>query len=377
MGFIGSMFPGLAGGNSDLGTAGFLAGPLGDLTGGNTPQQHGYGINRPTEFTPYSTGPGLQDGNGSGMEGMDLTQRGPGEQFFGATAGSYLDPGAGEDFFKQTKGQYGQAGMGENFAKDSLGQFGGGKNPKVSENSQSYFQEFNANKPSVAEEPGFGAYYDRAKTRSASGINKQLAARGLFGSTGGMDQIGQAMTDLDAQQANREADYNLSRLGEQRQWESLGGNLAGQADSNSMNQSQNALSWMQGLGNLANAGQGMQMSRLGQGQDAANAAQTQGFNRLGQGQNFAFGAQDAGQGRAQQLFNNNMGMGGALSNQMMGAYNDMLGMDQMLMDSGMGMELGLGAEALNQDRFQQQDKWNQMSNTADLFGSAMGGFMGK
>lgn len=370
--------PGLGGGNADLGTAGFLGGPLGDLTGGNTPQQHGYGIQGPSEFQPYSTGPGLQGGSGMpGAQGFDLTQYGPGEQFFGATAGNYIQPGVGENFFGQTHGQYQQPGMAESFASGAQGQYGGGKNPKVAGNSQDYFQQFQKNKPNIAEDPEFGAYYDRAKERSASSINKQLAARGLYGSSGGLDQLGQAMTDLDAQRANREADYNLQRRGEERQWAGLGGSLAGQADSNSLAQSNNELSWMSGLADVANMGQGNQMNRLGQGQAAANQAQGMGFDRLGMGQNFAFGAQDAGQGRAQQLFNNNMAMANPLAGLMTGSYNDMLGMDQMLMDSGMGMELGLGAEALNQDRFQQQDKWNQMSNTADLFGSVMGGFMGK
>lgn len=222
-------------------------GMMGFLSGGNTPQAQGQGIQSPAPFQGYSTGPGLQQGQAM-MEGVDQTKRGQGEQFFA--------------------------------------------------DNQDRFQMG----------PGFDQHYDRARERTTNNLNKQLAARGAYGSSAGIDMIGQALADLDAQQANREADFGLQQV------------MAGQ--------------------------------------QAAN--QAQGLSA----------------GRGQQAFANQMAMGGALDNLMAQTYNPMLMMDQQLMDQAMAMELGLGAEALNQDYRGQERIWSDAERGAGLFGNVLGGMLG-
>jgi hypothetical protein len=100
-----------------------------------------------------------------------------------------------------------------------------------------------------------------------------MAARGAYGSSAANDQTARAFTDLEGQRALKEADYNLQRLGEQRNWQSLGGQLAGQADTNSLNQNQNERQWAQMLSQLGMDASQLGLQRTNAGMDAAGAAQ--------------------------------------------------------------------------------------------------------
>lgn len=91
-------------------------------------------------------------------------------------------------------------------------------------------------------------YYDRAKERSGADINRQFAARGMYGSSAATDALGQAFTDLDAQQAKDEADYGLKRYG-------LAGTLASGADASD-------LAGILGLGELASGAGGESLDRF-------------------------------------------------------------------------------------------------------------------
>lgn len=312
------------------------------LGGGNTPYAHGYGMGTPGPFQGYQTGPGIQSPQGYGAPtgGGDLTQRGIGENFFGTTAGAYVNPS-----------------MSENFAANSLNKYSNGTPAGSTFQTQNYGR-FSAEKPNVAAEPGLDKYYDRAVQRASTDINNQLAARGVYGSSGGVGRLQDAITDLRADQAKNEADYNLRRLGEQRNWEGLQGSLAGAADANSLANSGNELSWLQGLAGVGSNADQMGLQRLGQGQQAANWTQ---------------GAEE---NRFQNLFNNEMGMGDRMSGMMNNAYGDMLGQDYQMMQDSMGMGMGLASEALNQDYRTQEKIKDDEQHAMDMFGGLMGGMMG-
>jgi hypothetical protein len=312
---------------------------LGGMPGSeNNPQNKGFGIGAPGYFEPYSSGSGIQGPQGYGFAdgGGDFTQRGMGENMFAGLGAGYTRPG-----------------LSEGYAAKQLQQHAGGM-PGVSNNQQTNYESFQLSKPQVATEAGLDPYYDRARERQTAALDNQLAARGLSTSSGGIGLISDAMKDLNAEQANREADYRLRAMGEQRAWEGLGGQLAGGADSQSNAASQNELAWTQGLGSLAGNADQAGMYRLNSGMNAANQAQ------------------QLEQDRWQQLLGNEMAMGDRMSGLMGNAYNDMLGTDQNLMEQSMNMNLGLGAEALNQDY---NTSSQRKEDVMDLAGMAMG-FMG-
>ncbi len=347
MGGMGGGMPGmdmLGGGAAGL-SGGIGAAPPGGqlnaiLGGGNTPYAHGYGMGTTGPFEGYQSGPGIQNPQGFAAEGGDLTQRGIGENMFDALGGGFMRPG-----------------MSEGFAAKSLGEFKDGT-PDGTDRQGANFDRFNASRPGIADEPGFEAYYDRAAERLGRDMNNQLSARGVYGSSVGVGQLGDAMTDLRADQAKNEADYNLRRLGEERGWEGLAGSLAGGADRNSLDRSQNQLGWMSGLGNIAQAGDNFGLNRLNSGLSGANNAQA------------------LEQGRFQTLLGNELGMGDRMNGMMGQAYGDMLQTDMDLMNSSMGMGMGLAAEALNQDYRTQEKIKDDESHAMDMFGGLMGGMMG-
>lgn len=175
-------------------------------------------ISSPT-YQSYSTGPGLQAGQAG--PGVGYNQNAPGQ--------------------------------GEQYASAALGYYGAGNIPGVSNNQQSNYQQFQQSTPADT-----SSYYANAQRLQDNDINKQMAARGQFGSSNAVGQISNADTNLAAQQANANAQYGLQRA-------QLGGSLAGGADAQSNAASQNQLGWTQGLGNLAFEGQQTGANRYQQG----------------------------------------------------------------------------------------------------------------
>jgi hypothetical protein len=88
-----------------------------------------------------------------------------------------------------------------------------------------------AARPELQNDAGLGLYYDNAQRRATETINRTLGARGAYGSSAADDQIAESTVNLNAERANREADYNLKRSAENRAWEdTIGGqthNLTG------------------------------------------------------------------------------------------------------------------------------------------------------
>lgn len=321
---------------------GFIEGALG---GGNTPQARGQGLVDPAAFEEYVSGPGLTwqmddpyAASRGTNQGMDLTGPGGGENWASATAGRLMAPGAMPQYWGQVQNAMQQGA------------------PKGSNYSEQEYLNFN--RPNIAEGPGLDPYYARARQTAANELNNQFGSRGMFGSSAAMGQISDAFTGLGAEQANREADYALQRLGEQRAWEGLGGQLAGQADAMSRQENQDQLGWLTGLGGLAQAADQADLSRLGQGMSQA---------ALGQ---------QLREGRIGDYFNRVSALPAAMAPVAMGQYNQMIGDDMGLMDQTIMHALGLGAEARNQDYRTQEKIKADEQHAVDMFSGVMGGLMG-
>lgn len=295
-------------------------GALGFLSGGNTPQDWGQGIQN-APFTPYFTGPGTVPQGG-----------GPDPNFNQAT------PGYAENYFQQNQQAFGQPTQAGSYWQ----QVQGTGSPQTTNYSGQAYTGFQ--KPNLATDPGLDPYYDRARSRLSADLNNQYGSRGMYGSSAALSGLSEGLGGLNAEQANREADFKMRQMAEQRAWEALGGQLAGQADAGSRAGSQNELAWMMGLGNLA------------QGADQSQLAQLMG------GMNAAMGAQGMAMDRGQNYFNNTMGPALAMAGMTGDMYNSMLQADMQMMNNALMMESGLAQAALqaslyNQGRQKDDASW--------------------
>lgn len=213
---------------------------------------------------PYTTGPGLQPGQ---------TQ----PQFSGV---DFTKPGASEQYFADNKGVWENPSFGEVNAQGIVGHYTDpNSRPQVTNNSGQAYADYRSQMPTIASDPGLSPYFDNAKSRAAESINQTMAARGAYGSSAANDQISRAYTDLEGQRALKEADYNLARLGEQRNWLGLGGELANLTDLRSDAASQDERMWAELLAKLGLDASKMGLDRTNSGADAAANAQGNERNR--------------------------------------------------------------------------------------------------
>lgn len=272
-----------------------------------------------------STGPGITGGvPQSQFAGVDMTQRGAAEQFFYDNAwrfalpndlteqgawwqqnmGQVGTPGVGETTFNQVAPGLSKAGGGENYVSaltkaygpgnyptgtnlsadvaagyrpTSLGQGIGervgaeigttyrpGETPGVSNRAEEFYQQFLGEMPDIMSDPGLEPYYANARRKAAEEINRNMAARGMWGSSAAGDMITEANVNLGAEQANREAQFYLDRLAEARNWQETGGRFASSADTSSRGQAENERAWTRDLADVAAGAQGLELERAGE-----------------------------------------------------------------------------------------------------------------
>jgi hypothetical protein len=263
--------------------------------------------------TPYTTGPGVTSGVSQGQfEGLDFTKHGPAESYYQNNSSVYQQPSFGEVNNQGLVGQYSDPNS----------------RPAVTNNSQTWFDQYSGSMPNLSANPGLAPYFENAKARAQESINQATAARGSYGSSSANDQIARAFTDLEGQRALKEADYALQRAGEDRAWQSLGGQLAGSADAGSRAISQDEQNWVGLLSNL-----GMDASKMG-------------LDRTNAGMDAALGAQGAERSRGQDYFNNTTAAGDRFSDQMLRIMLQALGIDADLFGAGNSGSVAEGNAAL-------------------------------
>ncbi len=195
-------------------------------------------------------------------------------------------PGAGENAYSSLAQKYGtthptgsnltsafaagydpqqlEQGIGERVGAEIGNTYRPGETPGVSNRADEFYQQFLSQMPDIKTDPGLEPYYANARRKASEDINRQMAARGMWGSSAAGDMIGEAMVNLNAEQANRESQYYLDRLAEQRGWQSTGGNLASSADSSSRGAAENERLWTGELADIARGAQELELSRAGE-----------------------------------------------------------------------------------------------------------------
>lgn len=235
------------------------------------------------------------------------------EDFFSRFGPGYMDQTQAGQFQEAMGGSMQQPGMGEQQIQGSLGKF---NMPSASEKQYA-----------AAQGAGLDPYYDRAREETMASMDQALAARGAFGSSMGIGQIGSAMSQLGAEQANREADFMQK--------------AAQQAD-------QQKIARLGMGGQLAIGGQQVEQGRFATGLQGAMGADAMAQAQFSTGANTAMAVQSAKQGRIQDWLGNVMKTSGEGADQVASAWENMTGADREMFEQQMMMELGISKEQLNQ-----------------------------
>lgn len=310
----------------------------------------------------YYTSPGDSPGGtaGTAPAPTEGTLSGPGtaEQWFSEHGSEFTAPGPAQDFYAQHKDDFTQPTNAEQYFAGVAGSHA----PHAENRSDQAYNQYQREMPGMTAAPDLGTYYDFAKTRGLGDLGKQQAARGVFGSSVASGQAGDFVANMEAQRANREADYNLARNADRRASLMGAGSLAHGADTVDLANGAADLGWMSTLGGLAQGADASGRAGLALGEGAAANASNERQGGLSSGMTAAGMAQGAEQGREQGALSNILGLYSLLSGMGLGAYGQELGVDSGLMDSGIA---GGIAGATNANNI-------ESGNTARIMGDAAG-----
>ncbi len=143
-------------------------------------------------------------------------------------------PMAAQQFYDQVGGSYGQ-----------MGQY---SDPNLAAGQYSQTQQAFGDLPIA----NFDPFYDRARQLATQDYNRQAAGRGVYGSSEALSGVGNVITDIEAQRANRSFDAEMARAQEQRARQQLLGEQARMGDMSSLSAFGANLSGLETFGNLAN-----------------------------------------------------------------------------------------------------------------------------
>jgi hypothetical protein len=361
MGALGNLL-----GGGGLGNLPIIGGMLGVGSGGNSVPQMpipsaaspGYGPQAwPGWPVPQFAG-GAPKQNFQG----DFGKPGPGEVFFSQNASKYGAPGVLPGWYSQNQGKFGGSGPADDYWAGLSGKWNA---PGVSQNSQTAWNQFNQQVPTNTD-----PYYDNAVRLATRDINSQMAAKGLLGGGTSMNPVREAITNIRAQQALGDSQYQLQRAG-------LAGNLAQGADATSNAARQGQLAWLTGLGGLGLGVQNADLARLMAGAGVAGNVDAGELARLNAGMNAGLGAEAAMANRGQNFFNNNLMMGNALSSPMQNIFMQQMAAQLGLTQQQIQTALGYGTTAANQSANNQANSEQGIMNLFSLFGGGgKGGILG-
>lgn len=286
-------------------------------TGQNNPSfTTGKGNKQNTGYGPTIQGPAPLNGGPQKMPtpgrngytpttapyGMDQTNPGVQEQFWNQnqnlwTKGAFQGPGQGEQFWNQVSGSFNTPGNNGNL------------------------------------QPQFDAAYDRAKEKAVGTANQQAAARGVYGSSAALNNVGNVITDIEAARAKEASNFALANSQNQRSQLGMYGDMAFRAQD----------------ANLAN--RGFDLNSLNSAYNASGAAQGQRDNRI------------------QTQFGNTMAMTGMYMPFLQNNYDQMLGTDMGLMTGAQEMGVSGTANALANQQANRQQFNQDISTGLGLYGA--------
>ena len=319
-----------------------------------TPQSPGFG----GTAAPITVNKKIQPALGAPppTDPLDIGSAGAGEKAFEDVGGKLLDPSALSKFLSGGAGGLSGPGAGDQYWNTVRGSI------NAPGSTQQVFNELHGQMPQIAATPGLDPYYSNAAKNLSEDVNRQYASRGLFGSTAALQGVGRGLTDLRAQQAKQEADYNLARLAEQRGWNTLLGNEANAAD-------QNRLTALGIGGTMATTTQGLDQQRaavLGNLLDASGHLDLQKLQAYLQGgQN----AEVLKNNRVGQLFNSTFQPAALASGEVGAAGNAEITSDQQMLDAIIAAALGKTTDAANFAAGQKGAVIGDLSNIMNLLQS--------
>ncbi|MGW8177605.1 MAG: hypothetical protein ACWGQW_02250 [bacterium] len=324
-------------------------------------------------FMQWLTPELLKPGQGyNAAQGSIQGLQGPGaaSDYWGNVQGTLAQPSFSQEFYAPASAQLQGPGQMQNYWSQYQGLNQAPANERATSNiaTQGY-EQFRAAQPNIPTDAGLDPFYERQKQRALEQIQGNTAAIGQYGSSTAQDLQSQAITDLAAEQANREAQYALQQLQEQRMWEGLGGSLAGQASAEQRGWGQLGLGQGQLGGQLAGQASNELLQRLGLGGNLAGQADEAALARLGLGGNLAqaSGAEDVSRllgagnlglnldelGLAKALGAGNLARGsaGIDIDQALGAINSALGLTGSQLNRGVATgNILQGAQQAREDR---------------------------
>lgn len=243
-----------------------------------------------------------------------LNGPGQGDQYWNQVSGQFMDPFAGEQFARQATQDFGASGAASSFFNNALGQYGQFTGYSGPQNTQGQYGQSSAalsngtageaglaglagqygsmgqyNDPNLAAgqyaqtQGAFGAmpianfdpFYDRARQLATQDYNRQAAGRGVYGSSEALSGVGNVITDIEAQRANRSFDAEMQRAQEQRARQQLLGEQARMGDLSSLAAFGANLSGVETFGNLNNQMGNLELSRHQTLGSLANMADSQ------------------------------------------------------------------------------------------------------
>lgn len=248
------------------------------------------------------------------------------QQHAGSRQAAPVAPAAPTVPFQSSGVDLTKQGKGENYADSILQHYQQVGVPGVGNNAQSVFDQYQRSQPQ-----DMSAYYNNAERLQDNDINKQMAARGQYGSSSAIGQIAAADTNLRAQQARDEAQYGLQRYG-------VAGSLAGAADTQGNTANGIQFQWTKGLNDIAN------------------------------------NDQQAGQDRNQQLWTNNLNLAniqsGIVGNAGAGAIADTTAATDAAENAAMGQATDASSAAnanANRDAAQTTSTLNSLGTAANTY----------
>jgi hypothetical protein len=206
--------------------------------------------------------------------------QGPASAFYGQAMGQY-DDFTGYSGPQNAQGQYGQSsqslaggtqgeqGLGQLAGQyGSMGQYG---DPNLAAGQYAQTQGAFGDMPIA----NFDPFYDRARQLATQDYNRQSAGRGVYGSSEALSGVGNVITDIEAQRANRSFDAEMQRTQEQRARQQLLGEQARMGDLSSLAAFGANLSGVETFANVNNMQGNLELGRNELLGNMANAADSQ------------------------------------------------------------------------------------------------------
>lgn len=245
----------------------------------------------------------LEDPYAQQMQGQFQQTQTPtsGENYLNKNLGTLDGPGQGDQYWNQVQGQFNQPFSGEQFTREATqalspngasSAFYNAQNPSQytnytgGNNAQGQYQANASSGPLAGQQfydqadynttgrytdqnragaqyeqtqgafgdlpiANFDPFYDRARQLGVQAYNQDAAGRGVYGSSETLSGVGNVITDIEAQRANRSFDAEMQRAAELRARQQLLGEQARQGDLSSLGAFGANLEGVSTFGNLA------------------------------------------------------------------------------------------------------------------------------